>query len=140
MTQNQTIILAGVAYDVPPLPLRHNRVVYPLCRKLVMADLLQRCIDANGALMAGDEELEDLITIAMHIRQVCDPSVTREDVEASAITPPELLTMFFRVRYLTGAWLPLPDAAIANPAGDETQGEPQGEKTRDRKGPRRPRK
>lgn len=137
MTQNRQITLAGKVYDVAPLPIRHNRVVYPLCRKLVIADLLTRCIDAGGALVATDEELDDLITIAVHTVQSVSPDMTRADVEEMAITPPELLDMFFQVRYLTGAWLPLPDAANVDPGEKAPRtGEPKG----DRKGPRRPRK
>lgn len=123
-----SINLGGVAYDVPPLPLRHNRVVYPLCRKLVGADLLTRCFESGGELAATPDEMDDLITIAVHVRQACDPAVTREEVEAVQITPPELLDMFFHVRYLTGAWL-LPDAGnLDQSEKTPSQSEPKGQR------------
>jgi hypothetical protein len=55
--KNRDIVLGDRTFSVPPLPIRINRVVYPICRKLVMDDLLKRCIDAGGELVATGEEL-----------------------------------------------------------------------------------
>jgi hypothetical protein len=53
--KNRDIVLGDRTFSVPPLPIRINRVVYPICRKLVMDDLLKRCIDAGGELVATSE-------------------------------------------------------------------------------------
>jgi hypothetical protein len=72
---------------VPPLPIRINRVVYPICRKLVMDDLLKRCIDAGGELVATGEELDQLIQIAFLAASAADSTVTQEQFDQLAITP-----------------------------------------------------
>jgi hypothetical protein len=90
---------------VPPLPIRINRVVYPICRKLVMDDLLKRCIDASGELVATSEELDQLIQIAFLAASAADSTVTQEQFDQLAITPPQLLDAFFILRYQTGAWV-----------------------------------
>jgi hypothetical protein len=55
--KNRDIVLGDRTFSVPPLPIRINRVVYPICRKLVMDDLLKRCIDAGGELVATAKSL-----------------------------------------------------------------------------------
>jgi hypothetical protein len=93
--KNRDIVLGDRTFSVPPLPIRINRVVYPICRKLVMDDLLKRCIDAGGELVATGEELDQLIQIAFLAASAADSTVTQEQFDQLAITPPQLLDAFF---------------------------------------------
>jgi hypothetical protein len=109
--KNRDIVLGDRTFSVPPLPIRINRVVYPICRKLVMDDLLKRCIDAGGELVATSEELDQLIQIAFLAASAADSTVTQEQFDQLAITPPQLLDAFFLLRYQTGAWVEVPSAS-----------------------------
>ena len=137
MSETKTITLAGKAYAVPPLPLRANRVVYPLCRKLVQAQLIERCIAAGGTLDCDDDEFEALLTLVHRAAQAADPALSRDAFDELAVTPPELLDAFFSIRYQTGAWVPAVVTPVdGNPDLDAAPGEAAGAPAK----PRRPRK
>jgi len=125
--KNRDITLADRTFSVPPLPLRINRVVYPICRELVMNDLLKRCIDAGGQLVATDEELDQLIQISFLAATAADSTVTQEQFDQLAITPPQLLDAFFILRYQTGAWVEATTASVSTPAKEDVPGEAVGE-------------
>lgn len=124
--KNRDIVLGDRTFSVPPLPIRINRVVYPICRKLVMDDLLKRCIDAGGELVATSEELDQLIQIAFLAASAADSTVTQEQFDQLAITPPQLLDAFFLLRYQTGAWVEVPSASAPLAPGEDVPGEAEG--------------
>jgi hypothetical protein len=124
--KNRDIVLGDRTFSVPPLPIRINRVVYPICRKLVMDDLLKRCIDAGGELVATSEELDQLIQIAFLAASAADSTVTQEQFDQLAITPPQLLDAFFLLRYQTGAWVEVPIASAPSAPGENVPGEAEG--------------
>lgn len=126
MTETRTMTLAGTAYSVPPLPIRHNRVIFPICRKLTQDGLIDRCIAANGSLECTGEEFDQMIEIAFLCIVAGGATLSRDEFEQLPITPGELLDAFFIARYQTGAWVALPD-----PEQEPAQGEA--------KGPARPR-
>ena len=60
MTETRDLVLADRTFAVPPLPLRHNRVVYPLCRDLSMTQgeddtesFIGRLVAAGGKRKTG---------------------------------------------------------------------------------------
>lgn len=118
MTEPRDITIGGQVFAVPALPIRLNRIAYPLCKKLSEADLFQRCIDNNGVLDATDDELDSLIELAFLAVSAADKAMTRAMFDELPVTPPELLDVFFGVRYQTGAWL----AAQAGAAPGEAPG------------------
>lgn len=124
--KNRDIVLGDRTFSVPPLPIRINRVVYPICRQLVMDDLLKRCIDANGGLVATSEELDQLIQIAFLAASAADSTVTQEQFDQLAITPPQLLDAFFILRYQTGAWVEAQITGALPASGEDVPGEAEG--------------
>ncbi len=125
--------LGGRSFAVPALPLRANRVIYPLCRDLSAnaadADsFIGRLAASNGAPDAvTDAELDKLIKIAYEAACAADPFMTLDQFEELPITPPELLNAFFAIRLQTGGWL-LPESNSAGAAaeGEVAPGEAQG--------------
>lgn len=113
MSITRTITLAGQPYAIPPLPLRINRVVYPIVRGLsaMPADgssdsFLERMTASNGALdVITDAEWDDLIEIAFQAASAATTGLTREAFNDMPILPGELLDAFFPIRLQTGAWL-----------------------------------
>lgn len=121
MTDTRPVFLGGRTFDVPVLPLRVNRVVYPLCRALTIGEdsFFSRVIAADGSVLAvTDEELETLATIAFGAAQAADKELTQEAFEDLPITPVQLLDAFFAIRIQTGVW-----TAAKQTAGDESEGE-----------------
>lgn len=123
MTDTRDMILGGQTFAVPRLPLRATRKVYPLCRKLSVQGLLDRCAQSGGVLECSEEELADVAEIAFLCASAADETLTREAFETLAISPPELLDAFLVARYQTGAWV---DPA-AQPEGEQPSGEGKGE-------------
>jgi len=130
---SRNIVLADRTFSVPLLPLRHNRVVYPLCRDLSAAEgddsFFARLAQFQGTPDAvRDEEWDKLITIAFLAASAADKAMTREVFDEMAITPPQLVDAFFNIRIQTGAWV-APDAvpaAEATGVGEDTTGEAAG--------------
>lgn len=136
MTETRDIVLGGKTFAVPLLPLRHNRVVYPLCRDL-SADgedsLMARLIAAQGKVEAvRDDEWPKLIDIAFHGAAAADKDLTREAFDDMPVTMPQLLDAFFIVRLQTGVWLAQPasdaadEASAADASGEASSGEESG--------------
>ncbi|MCW1984991.1 UNVERIFIED_ORG: hypothetical protein M2348_000702 [Sphingomonas sp. R1F5B] len=119
MSNTRTIILADREFAVPPLPIRINRLVYPIVRELsaVPTDeaadcFLRRLANSQGSIDAvTDAEWSQLIELAFLAATAADQAMTREQFDTLPITPPELLAAFFPVRLQTGAWV----------AGDDVQ-------------------
>jgi hypothetical protein len=126
MSKSRSITLAGTAMEVPMLPIRYNRVAFPLCRKLHNAGFLDRVVEGMGNVDCSTEEMDDLIEIAFAAAQAANPRITREEFDNWPITPPELVDAFFLVRYQTGGWVELTGPA---PEGEDVPGEAQGAET-----------
>jgi hypothetical protein len=120
MTEPRTIVLAGQSLSVPALPLRLNKIAYPLCRKLTNDGLLERIIEAKGVLDCSAEEMEDLAELAFIAAKAADPTVEREAFDERPVTPPELLDVFLNIRYQTGGWTAAPQEG--QPAPGEARG------------------
>ena len=118
MSETRDITLGGQTFAVPPLPLRVNRVVYPLCRKLTGAGLIERMIEGGGSLDCTEEEMADLVELAFLAASASATPIDRDALDDLPVTPPELLDAFLKVRYQTGAWVP--GEAAAEPG--EAQG------------------
>lgn len=132
MTDPKTLILAGQTFVIPGLlPIRINRDVYPICRKLNNDGLIERSIQAMGALECTPEEYADLARIAFLTVKWVRPDLTREAFDDWPITPPELLDTYFTIRVLTGGWV----ENVAKPK-DEAPGEAKRARA-PRKSPRR---
>ena len=130
MTETRDITLGGQVYAVPHLPIRINKLAYPICRKLsrsvpatndapAVLSLIERFIAANGTLDCTDEEMEHLAELAFLAASAADRTLKREVFDELPITPSQLLDAFFITRYQTGAWL-APEEAQAEPG--EAQG------------------
>lgn len=109
MTTTRDIVLGETTFAVPVLPIRHNRIVYPLCRDL-SADgddsFFARLVMKNGTPDAvRDDEWPKLIDIAFHAANAADKNLTREVFDEMPITPPQLVDALFVVRVQTGAWM-----------------------------------
>jgi hypothetical protein len=130
MTQTRDIVLGGKTFAVPVLPLRHNRVIYPLCRDL-SADpdnaesFIGRLAASGGSPdKVADDELDKLIQIAFHAAQAADKELSGAAFDELPITPPELLNAFFLIRLQTGAWLMADSTQIEG--GEPEAGEAKG--------------
>lgn len=123
MTDTRDMILAGRTYVVPRLSLKATMKVYPLCRKLTVNGLVDRCAAAGGVLDCSEEEMAEVAEIAFLCASAAEEGLTQEMFEALAISPPELLDAFFTARYQTGAWV----APEAKPEGHDASGEAKGE-------------
>jgi hypothetical protein len=126
--------LGGRTFAVPVLPLRANRVIYPLCRDLsanasAEDSFIGRLAASNGAPDAvTDAEFDKLIEIAYEAACAADPLMTLDQFEEMPITPPELLNAFFLIRLQTGGWVaPSNDiTSQADSAEDAAPGEAAG--------------
>ena len=115
---------------VPPLVLKYNMIAYPLCRKLSMSatndkgermpGCIERSLMAAGVLVADAGEMSDMAKAVFVAAQAADPDLTREEFDALAVTPPQLLDAILTVRYQTGGWRPVEP-------GEVQPGEAQGE-------------
>ncbi len=127
MTISRDIVLADRTFTVPALPLRYNRVIYPLCRDLSgnpddNDTFVDRLIKGSGAPgTVRDEEWEKLGEIAFQAACAADKAMTREAFDDLPIKPQDLIDAFFTIRYQTGVWLAPDDGAA--PAGDSAAGE-----------------
>lgn len=108
MTKNKIIALAGREYSVPPLPLRVNRDVYPICRQLHNDGLLERMQKSGGVLDCTPAEFEQLCHIVYLTIKLVDQDLTQQAFDDMPITPPELLDAYLVIRVLTGAWIETP--------------------------------
>ncbi len=118
MTDTRPITLGTRTFDVPALPLRVCRVVYPLIRKLNNDGLIDRILAANGSLDCTQEEFDDLVEIAFLMANAAEP-VSNAEFDEMPITPPQLVDTLFAARYQSGGWVQIQ-------AGDEDSGEAQG--------------
>jgi hypothetical protein len=110
------------------LPIRLNKIAYPICQRLHAAKIIDRVVEGQGRCDVLEEEMADLIELAFVAAQAANPRVTREEFDNWPISPPELIDAFFLVRYQTGAWLPVegsPDDQIQPVEEDESSGEAQ---------------
>lgn len=134
MTKTRDIVLADRTFAVPLLPLRYNRVIYPLCRDLSEIegeDTFFARLESKGGTpdAVRDNEWEKLTEIAFHAACAADKDMARDDFENMAITPPQLIDAFFIVRLQTGGWIagneapPPPPDDDAHEAGDTQTGE-----------------
>lgn len=128
-SKTRDIVLGDRTFPVPVLPLRANRIVYPLCR-----DLSANPEDDDsffGRLMAlggtpdavRDDEWPKLEDIAFHAAAAAAPELTRETFDDMPIRPSQLIDAFFIVRIQTGGWIApetRTDAAEAPDAGEAT--------------------
>lgn len=101
------------------LPIRLNRIAYPLCRKLHNDGFMDRIIEGKGKVDCSSEEMDDLIEIAFVAAQAANPRITREEFDNWPITPPELIDAFYLIRYQTGAWVEV--LSSASPDGREVE-------------------
>ena len=122
MSETRTITLGGATFAVPPLPLRINRIAYPICRRLTAAKLIDRAVAIKGALDCTAEEMGDLADLAYLAASAADGSLTREVFDDMPVTPPELLDAFFATRYQTGAWVEAEPSADADIEPGESAG------------------
>lgn len=125
---SRTITLAGGPIEVPMLPIRLNKIAYPICQRLHEAKLIDRAVEGRGTCHVSEAEMEDLVELAFVAVQAAIPTTTREEFDSWPISPPELLDAFYLVRYQTGAWLPVegsPDGQIQVEEDDQS-GEAQG--------------
>lgn len=122
MTDTRDMTLGGRTFAVPRLPLKATMRVYPLCRKLTVNGLVDRCAAAGGVLDCSEEEMAEVAEIAFLCAASAEDGLTQEVFDALPISPPELLDAFFTARYQTGAWV----APEAKPEGDAS-GEAKGE-------------
>ena len=122
MSEIRTITLGGKAFAVPPLPLRANRVVYPLCRKLTAAGVIERCIEAEGSLDCTTDEIDDLAEIIYQSITTGLIPPSRDEFNALPIEPGELLDAFFAIRYQTGGWISAPAQPDKDPPAGEAKG------------------
>lgn len=121
MTEIREITLADRTFAVPPLPLRHNRVIYPLCRDLSVINgeddtesFIARLVAAGGKPEAvRDDEWPKLEKIALHAAMAADASFDAAAFDALPITMMQLIDAFFVARQQTGVWV-----AVA-PAGED---------------------
>lgn len=127
MTKTRDIVLGDRTFAVPVLPLRHNRVIYPLCRDL-SADpedkesFFARLSDRKGTPDAvRDDEWDKLIEIAFNGACAADSTLTRADFDNLPITPPQLLDAFFPIRFQTGAWRAPEEIEAAPDAAEKDQ-------------------
>jgi len=104
------ITLAGRVFSVPPLPLRWNREVYPLCARLTAAGLLDR-LGPGGTLALTADDIDALAEIAFWGASAADSTLTRDEFEALPIAPTELVDAFILIRVQTGGWLMVPSQA-----------------------------
>lgn len=126
MTETRDLVLADRTFAVPPLPLRHNRVVYPLCRDLSVGSgeddtesFIGRLVLAGGRPEAvRDDEWPKLEKIALHAAMAADTSFDAATFDALPITMMQLIDAFFVARQQTGVWV-----AVA-PAGDDAESAP----------------
>ena len=117
---SRTITLGGTGFEVPMLPIRLNKVAFPLCRKLHNAGFLDRILAGNGQVDASAEEMDDLTEIAFIAAQAANPRTTREEFDNWPITPAELVDAFFLLRYQTGAWVPVDPSKVVVEEDDES--------------------
>lgn len=130
---SRAIALGGRIFNVPQLPLRQNRIVYPIVRTLSAAptepdSFVSRLMAAGGSPdQVTPEELDQLAEIAFHAASAADRALTREEFEDLPISPVQLVEAFFVVRLQTGGWLvPESDSAGAAAEGEAAPGEAQG--------------
>jgi hypothetical protein len=121
MTDTRPVTLGGRTFGVPPLPLRLNKLAYPLCRKLSGAGLIERIATSGGALDCTEDEMIDLAELAFLGAQAADKDIDRAAFEELPIKPTELLDAFFALRYQTGGWV-----VIAPKEGEDDAGEAKG--------------
>lgn len=128
--KSRTIVLAGGSLDVPMLPIRLNKIAYPICQRLHAAQVIERAIKGEGKCDISAEEMDDLTELAFVAAQAANPRTTREEFDNWPISPPELIDAFFLVRYQTGAWVPVegsPDDQLQiSDEEEESSGEAQG--------------
>lgn len=128
------IVLGDRTFAVPVLSIRHNRIIYPLCRDLSESEgddtFFARLIAKTGTPDAvRDDEWPKLEKIAFHAACAADKDMTQDAFDDMPITPPQLIDAFFVIRIQTGAWRS-PEEIAADPAsadkaaaGDAPQGE-----------------
>lgn len=129
MTETRDLVLADRTFAVPPLPLRHNRVVYPLCRDLSMTQgeddtesFIGRLVAAGGKPEAvRDDEWPKLEKIALHAAMAADPAFDAATFDAMPITMMQLIDAFFVARQQTGVWLPVSAPADVGRADAESE-------------------
>jgi hypothetical protein len=132
MSENRIIVLAGQKYSVAPLSLRVNREVYPICRRLSNAGLIDRAVASQGSLDCTPEEMGDLSDLVFLVIAAGGDTIERDKFDDLPITPPELLEAFIQIRYQTGAWL-APTAENQGDAPGEAAGVSAPRRTKRRK-------
>lgn len=112
MTDTRDIVLGDRTFAVPALPLRHNRVIYPLCRDLSVIKegdgetFIARLVKAGGTPDAvRDDEWPKLEKIALHGAMAAEKTFTPAEFDDLAVTMPQLIDAFFIVRMQTGVWV-----------------------------------
>lgn len=128
MADTRTMIIAGSPFEVPMLPIRLNKIAYPICRKLSNAGFLNRIVEGKGQVDCSTEEMDDLTELAFVAVSSANPRITREEFDNWPITPPELVDVFFLIRYQTGGWIAL-DPNAGTQVEETEPGEAQGAET-----------
>lgn len=132
--ETRPVLLGGRTFDVPLLPLRYNRVIYPLCRDLSivpegsdpMESFEARVLKSRGSLnLVRDDEWPKLEQIAFNGALAADKTLTREQFDDLPILPTELINAFFAIRLRTGAWIKGENNDVAQD-GDAAPGEATG--------------
>jgi len=121
MSKTWTITAGERTFEVPRLPLRISRNVYPACQRLTNAGLVERLIRIGDGFAVDEAEMADLVEIAFQCCQAADRDLTREAFDDLPVTPPQLFDAFFAARSACGGWKPIPQGE-----GQEDQGEGEG--------------
>lgn len=129
---SRALALGDRIFHVPLLPLRQNRIVYPIVRALAAApnepeSFIGRLVAAEGSPEhVTTDELDQLAEAVFHAATAADRTLTRDEFEDLPITPAQLIDGFFVVRLQTGAWKAPEDDSSSTAAEGEAAGEASG--------------
>jgi len=122
MTKPRVINLGDESFVVPPLPIRWNREVYPICARLTDGGLLERWLASGGKHRLEDDEFADLVEIAWFLTRAAGATFDRAAFDNLPYNQIQLMNAFFVARYQTLVWLEI-----------ETPTEAQDEQPREKK-------
>lgn len=116
------ITLGESTFEVPRLPFKVSRVVYPICQRLTNAGLVDRIIDMTNFELT-DYEMDDLAKVVFLACQAAGTGLTAEAFDELQTTPSQLFEGFFAVRKATGGWRSAVATEGQEPEGEAESGE-----------------
>jgi len=122
MTETRDMKLGGRTFAVPALPIRINIKAYPLLRRLSNGGFVDDWFDAKSAI--ADEDMAALADVLFLCAVAADPALAREDFDALAASPGELMDALLVARFQSGGWLPAKEEDDDGVAEGEGQGAP----------------